>query len=138
MKIAVLALVTMETLVSVGALAQSRMISPMPRQGTSTAAPLNTLTGLMCDMNISAGYENGAASIACPDQKTGQLYNIWVMEGDTPSPAEVIGFIQPFTMGRQSVAGLGDTKMQSFNQRVFLRLNNGKITGMELETSPGK
>jgi len=124
MKIAVLALATMEALISFGALA---------------ATPLNALTGLTCDLNVSVGYENGAASVACSDQKTGQLYNIWVMEGSTPSPAEVIAFIQPYTMERLTLATLGTpAQYSSFNRRIFLRLNNGKITGMELQTSPGK
>jgi hypothetical protein len=98
-------------------------------QGTPTSSGGSTM--VTCDQSVAVSYIGGAAIVTCPDIKTGALHSYTVLESDTPTPADVIAFVQPYVMTVAQLQAM-DRAPTFLTQRVSLQLTNGKITAMSI------
>jgi hypothetical protein len=95
---------------------------------------------IVCDRWIGAEYTSGALVVNCTPDKGGTPRNFTVMEGDSPSPAEVLAFVNPYGMAVKQVqvmpSGTGSTPISNWNTRVMIGYSAaGKITRIRYQTA---
>jgi hypothetical protein len=122
---------------SASALAAQRTLQPGQNPRAAGATP----NIVVCTPYITLSYMNNAVIISCTDSNApGTAYSFNVSENDRPTSNEVIAFVQPYIMtvklAQVMPTGQGamKTPIASFNSRIALYLENGKITGMSLTT----
>lgn len=112
-------------------------------QRTAGSAPQSANQNFVtCDPYIEVMYVNKAVIVGCTDDKAPKApHSFTVVDGDSPSPEEVIAFVQPYAMTVKILQVMPSsgvqmkTPFQSFNQRVGFYVSDGKITGLRLMTS---
>jgi hypothetical protein len=115
------------------------------RQGRLTAAVTHAAAGaqagtIVCDRWIGAEYAYGALVVNCSPDKGGTPRNFTVMEGDSPSPTEVLAFVNPYAMAVKQVQVMpfstGSSPISNWNTRVMIGYSAaGKITRIRYQTA---
>ena len=91
-------------------------------------------SSVQCGPYTAFMYQNGALIVNCLLENGTPGPTFMAIAGDSPSPADVTAFLQPYSMTIKQLQATSAAGLSAFNQRPVFYYLGSKITGFRMMT----